>query len=80
MPFKLPGDISYGIYLWHMPIINVMIVSSARNTSTHPLPVFLAILVSLAALSWFCIESPALRKARKMRDKPTPIAIQKLTS
>ena len=80
MPFNLPGDLSYGIYLWHMPIINVMIVSSALDTTTHQLAVFLAILLSFAALSWFCIESPALKKARKARDKPIPIGIPKLTS
>jgi peptidoglycan/LPS O-acetylase OafA/YrhL len=79
IPFKLPGDLSYGIYLWHMPIINVMIVSSALDTTTHQLAVFVATLISLAALSWIFIESPALKKTRNSRDKPIPIGSTKLT-
>jgi len=80
MPFTLPGDLSYGIYLWHMPIINVMIVSSALKTTTQQLTVFLVMLFSLAALSWFCIESPALKKTRKFRGNSGPIGSPELAS
>lgn len=56
-------DFSYGLYLYHMPTINVLLalgfVASVAN-------VFITLLVSFAAalLSWFLIERPALRHKR----------------
>jgi peptidoglycan/LPS O-acetylase OafA/YrhL len=53
---KLPFDISYGVYIWHMPIINFLIVISVKA-------LWLAVLLSFcfAAISWIFIEKPALR-------------------
>jgi peptidoglycan/LPS O-acetylase OafA/YrhL len=58
--FRLPFDLSYGIYIWHMPIINLLIVKGLPYSWL----VMLATL-ALAALSWFMIEKPALRLKRK---------------
>ncbi|UNK78553.1 acyltransferase [Sphingopyxis granuli] len=56
----LPFDLSYGIYIWHMPIINLLIVKGLP----YPWIAMLAT-VALAAFSWFAIEKPALRLKRK---------------
>lgn len=60
-PFiKLDTDLSYGIYIWHMPIINVAIVVGVKS----PL-IILPVVICMGAFSWFLIERPALRLKRK---------------
>lgn len=61
MAFGLPAislgfDFSYGIYIWHMPVINYLLVA---NLPSMTLAIFLTTLA--AALSWFLIEEPSLR-------------------
>lgn len=55
-PIRLSFDLSYGVYVWHMPVINFLIVIAVMDLT---LAVFLTFLI--AALSWFFIERPALR-------------------
>lgn len=54
-------DISYGIYLCHFPLIQLLIAFGAGNL---PFPLYLSIVVALAVtyglLSWRLIERPAL--------------------
>lgn len=52
---RLPFDISYGTYIWHMPVINFML--SKSMTGLIPSIVGTAI---LATASWYLIERPAL--------------------
>ncbi len=57
---KLGFDISYGIYIWHMPIINFFLVIHFPSMG------FVITLTMLVALmSWFFVESPALRLKQK---------------
>lgn len=65
MPAKINAvmkgnDISYGIYIWHMPIVNQMIYLGFNE---HPWQIAVSILISvmLAVLSWLLIEKPALK-------------------
>jgi len=65
------GIISYGFYLWHVPVLLVM-----RGYGLLPLDPFLGTAVALvpslalAALSWFVCERPVLRwSARRERRK-----------
>ncbi len=53
------NDISYGIYIYHMPIINYGIDSQSRN---YPLLMLISIIIVsiLAILSWRFVEKPAL--------------------
>ena len=55
------SDISYGIYLCHFPIIQMLLASDAK---TWPFPVLLAVILVLVPvygiLSWRLIEQPAL--------------------
>lgn len=57
---ELP-DLSYGVYLWHYPIMQILLGSFAV---TQPLRLFiLAVPLSLlaGAVSWFLVEKPALK-------------------
>lgn len=49
-------DISYGAYIWHMPIINLFLVMGWHE------PLFaLLLIIAISFTSWFFIEKPALR-------------------
>jgi peptidoglycan/LPS O-acetylase OafA/YrhL len=57
-----PGKISFGLYLWHIPVI--LWLSSWSGLREVPfLAATLAITGVLAALSWHWIEQPAIRWA-----------------
>ena len=54
------NDLSYGLYLYHMPVINVLLFLGLFSVTAN---VFVAVFLSFAAasLSWYLIERPALR-------------------
>ncbi|MFS2047749.1 acyltransferase family protein [Variovorax sp. Varisp41] len=52
---KLSFDISYGTYVWHMPIINLLLIFS-----TPSILAALVLTIAFAFTSWFFIEKPAL--------------------
>lgn len=57
---KLPFDFSYGVYIWHMPIINLLLVLKIPSmTLATVLTLF------IGALSWFFIEKPTLKLKRQ---------------
>ncbi|AKM08177.1 acyltransferase family protein [Pelagerythrobacter marensis] len=58
--FPLRFDISYGTYVWHMPIINLLIVMGFPDPALA-----IPLVVAAAAVSWFCVEKPALALKRK---------------
>lgn len=53
---RLEMDLSYGVYIWHMPIINLLIVL------TLPSALLLSLLLTfiVAAASWYLVERPSL--------------------
>ncbi|MCO5091036.1 acyltransferase [Bosea sp. (in: a-proteobacteria)] len=53
------NDISYGLYLYHMPLVNVYLATEAPRTAFGAVMVFLAA-VAAACLSWWLVERPAL--------------------
>ena len=61
-PFAAMGTISYGFYLWHVPVLMVL-----RGHDLLPLDPVAGTLVALvpalavSALSWFALERPVLR-------------------
>lgn len=60
----LRHDLSYGIYVWHMPVINLLLTLGLPSPT---LAVGSSIL--LGALSWILVERPALRlKRTSLRD------------
>lgn len=55
-------DVSYGVYLYHIPIINLLIATTPQLMNWKGL-VLSAVLTGLAAVvSWICVERPALRR------------------
>jgi len=61
------GRLSYGIYLWHLPVI----WSANRNLGALPSPirivVIVAVTVAITELSYRFVEQPALRLSRRVR-------------
>ncbi|MFV0258324.1 MAG: acyltransferase family protein [Acidimicrobiales bacterium] len=68
-----PIDISYGVYLWHGLVINV-IVQWALATGAAAGLITIAAAVLLGTLSWYLVEAPALNLKRSARSAPTPRA------
>jgi len=72
-PLRLLGTLSYGIYLWHFPVIYAL-----RGTGHWPealapaLALTAAISTALAGVSWLALERPALRWASRRAGTPTP--------
>jgi len=61
LPFvRLDTDLSYGMYIWHMPVLNVLIILGIAS----PL-VFLPAVFCMGLISWFVIERPCLRLKRR---------------
>lgn len=62
-PFRYLGEISYGIYLWHMPVI----LSLKRVDINDPMYFLLLTIFSvliLSALTWHFLEKPFIEKYR----------------
>jgi len=69
-PFvRLKFDLSYGIYVWHMPIINLLLVFAVPRAA----PLVFVLTLAIAALSWIVVEKPAL-KLKRQSLKPIDIS------
>lgn len=53
------NDISYGIYIFHMPIINYLVYKEVYGVEGYVIALVLTVLIAM--LSWFFVERPALR-------------------
>ena len=65
------GDFTYGIYIYHFPVIQVFVSMGLFNLYS-PLLMFVCtmlLIVILSILSWYYIELPFLPKSRKDRYK-----------
>lgn len=58
------SDISYGIYVYHMPVVNFMLYLGYSGQFRHVL-IVLAVVFGLAILSWRYIEKPCLKLKKK---------------
>ena len=58
------NDISYGTYIYHMPVVNAFIVLGIAG-SAGAIGLILGVTLLLAAASWRLVERPALRKKRQ---------------
>lgn len=79
-PLAALGTISYGLYLWHLPLLLVMKQAGLLPTALAPrLLVVLAASVAAAALSWRWVERPWIerrwvRRGERHRDAPRAVA------
>lgn len=75
-PLVAFGTISYGVYLWHVPLL--LVARHLGLLPLHTLPgtlIALALTVPVAAASWRWIERPAIDRARDLtrrRRAPAP--------
>ncbi len=68
LPLRLLGRISYGFYLWHLPVLMWLHSNGGEELAGGPLAFMLfGFLFSLAAaiVSWSVVEGPALRLASR---------------
>ena len=54
------NDVSYGIYIFHMPIINFMLYHNMKGSLGYPL-LAMAVTIVIAIISWRRIEKPSLK-------------------
>ena len=86
IPWKVQvrTDLSYGMYIYHYPVLQVLMLTAASQLST-PLFVVLGVLVALvpSAASWFLVEKPALARkngplietvVRVLHRRPVPVS------
>ncbi|HEX6387995.1 MAG TPA: acyltransferase [Solirubrobacteraceae bacterium] len=69
-PIRWLGTVSYGTYLWHMPILYWL--KTRDLFPEDPLTAYVAVLgpaLLLGALSWRLIEQPVLRAVSARRDR-----------
>jgi peptidoglycan/LPS O-acetylase OafA/YrhL len=66
-PAKWLGTISYGVYLFHFPVIVGLRMTGhwPQDSLTRELLAVLAIVLPAATLSWFLVERPAIRWAQR---------------
>ena len=70
-PMRLLGRVSYGLYLWHLPVYFAV---ARYTTAWRPLTRLIAAIVITAVcvtVSWHLIERPALRLRRRFLAQPT---------
>jgi peptidoglycan/LPS O-acetylase OafA/YrhL len=61
------GDLSFGVYIWHMPVVNILIWLGLEQGPLHGTGLVLAALgvtVGIAFVSWHLVERPALKLKR----------------
>jgi peptidoglycan/LPS O-acetylase OafA/YrhL len=63
-PLRYLGTISYGIYLWHLPVL-LTLHDLPWLTPQRALPLILALSVCLAAVSWHFFEKPLMVRFAK---------------
>jgi peptidoglycan/LPS O-acetylase OafA/YrhL len=57
--------VSYGVYLWHVPLMLYLRAHGALPLSTWgALAVALPLTLAVAAASWYLVESPLQQRAR----------------
>lgn len=55
------NDISYGVYIYHMPVVNFFFEKGLLLNSLFGVILALAATITLGTLSWIMVERPALR-------------------
>jgi peptidoglycan/LPS O-acetylase OafA/YrhL len=69
-PLDYLGDVSYGIYLWHLPVILTLTAHSPTGSPLTLLAWTLALAIALSALSWHLLERPIIRRLHRPHRSP----------
>jgi peptidoglycan/LPS O-acetylase OafA/YrhL len=70
-PMLYLGAVSYGVYLWHFPLLDAMSPGLERHGELVTGLVLTVVTVAVASLSLFVVERPAQRLARRYLDGRT---------
>ncbi len=77
-PLRWIGVRSYGIYLWHLPVIVLTASAASHSVALSRAMLQVAAIVALAALSWRFVEEPFRlggRARRRRSRRPFPIVV-----
>ena len=64
---KLPGDYSYGIYVYGFLVQQIVAHFFPALTSCVSMAITIPLSILLGVISWYFIESPALKKGKRIR-------------
>ena len=65
-PLRLVGKVSYGLYLWHLPIFFVVAQEASNESRRVRITLAYSITIAFTAASWLLVEQPALRLKRHL--------------
>jgi peptidoglycan/LPS O-acetylase OafA/YrhL len=60
-PFPALGRISYGVYLFHIPMVHIIIGRPPTRTGVARVALFFAASIGMGIASWFLVERPVLK-------------------
>ena len=69
-PLAWVGLVSYGLYLWHVPILLFARANGLLPSTFVPaLLVVLPVVLAVSAASWYLVERPLIARASRRRDR-----------
>jgi peptidoglycan/LPS O-acetylase OafA/YrhL len=69
-PLRALGTLSYGIYLWHFPVIRGLRAQDWWPMDLVPkFALVFGFAAAAATVSWFCVERPVLRWSARVIEK-----------
>jgi peptidoglycan/LPS O-acetylase OafA/YrhL len=68
-PFRKLGIVSYGVYLWHLPVFLVVIREMPNTSNLIRFIVAISLTAAFTAISWFGVERPCQRMKGGTRRK-----------
>jgi peptidoglycan/LPS O-acetylase OafA/YrhL len=64
-PLVALGSVSYGVYLWNVPLLlGLRAIGALPLDPLSALPIVVALTIAIATLSWLVVERPAIGWAR----------------
>jgi peptidoglycan/LPS O-acetylase OafA/YrhL len=70
-PLRYLGKISYGLYLWHMPVLLFLKLQTPSLRGVALLAAVFAVTLLLSALSWHLFERPLMQLLRRRAALPS---------
>ncbi len=71
-PLRYLGEISYGVYLWHLLVLHALMARVPGISGYGLLALVLVGTLSLAAFSWHAFEKPWVRRAHEVGARGAP--------